>query len=172
MAESDPQGQFVALATERRVPLVFRALIAFGSVALIVLMILTCIDVVGRYFFRAPFPAAYELTTLAMGLLVFAGLPVITREGSHLNIDIVEGVARRIPLLGALCRWVSSLVLLGGLILLVIALTRQSINMTRYDTMTFYLKWPLAPFLIFMMIMTVLAVLAALLRLRRDLARS
>ena len=75
--------------------LAFGVLTAFASVALLGLMAMTCIDVAGRYFFRSPLPAAYELTTLLMAILIFAGLPVVTGVGAHLKVDLLEGVTKR-----------------------------------------------------------------------------
>ena len=148
--------------------LAFGVLTAFASVALLGLMAMTCIDVAGRYFFRSPLPAAYELTTLLMAILIFAGLPVVTGVGAHLKVDLLEGVAKRFAPLRIAIAIVNGVVLLAGLILLIVALEHQSVVMIRYHTQTFYLLWPLAPFAIFMTIMTALAIFAGCYQLWRS----
>ncbi len=48
----------------------------------------TCIDVVGRYFFAAPLIGAHEVITLAMGIMIYLGLPLVTAAGEHLTVDL------------------------------------------------------------------------------------
>ena len=49
-----------------------------ASVVLFLLMLITCIDVVGRYLFASPLPGATELTEVGLAIMVFAAIPVIT----------------------------------------------------------------------------------------------
>lgn len=57
--------------------------------ALILLMLaVTSIDVIGRYLFNRPLGGGFEVTEIAMALVVFAGLPVITRERRHIELDL------------------------------------------------------------------------------------
>ena len=56
---------------------------------LCIMVVVTCIDVVGRYFFAAPLLGAYELITLAMGIMIFLGMPLVTAAEEHLTVDIV-----------------------------------------------------------------------------------
>lgn len=59
---------------------------------LFVLMILTFVDVAGRSVFNAPLPGGYEITELIMGVLIFAGLPVVSWREEHITIDLLDGV--------------------------------------------------------------------------------
>ncbi|CTQ31876.1 TRAP-type C4-dicarboxylate transport system, small permease component [Jannaschia rubra] len=60
------------------------------SIALLMgLMMVTGLDVVGRYFLNAPLPGAFELTELMLAALVFAALPLVGRAGGHVDVDIV-----------------------------------------------------------------------------------
>ena len=62
---------------------------------LFVLMLLTFFDVIGRYFFNTPIPAAFELTELGMGVIVFLGLPLVTLREEHISITLLDGVLRK-----------------------------------------------------------------------------
>ena len=66
------------------------ALEAMAGLALFLLMLVTCIDVVGRYFFSSPLNGATEITEVGIALLVFAQMPVITWRGGHVVVDILD----------------------------------------------------------------------------------
>lgn len=66
------------------------ALEAMAGVALLTLMLVTCIDVAGRYFFSSPLNGATEMTEVGIALLVFAQMPVITWRGGHVVVDILD----------------------------------------------------------------------------------
>lgn len=60
-----------------------------GNIALAAMMLLTTVDVVGRYFFSAPVLGAYEITEYLMLITVFAFLALAQAEKAHINVDIV-----------------------------------------------------------------------------------
>ena len=66
-----------------------RALGTVANMLLCIMVVITCIDVVGRYFFAAPLLGAHELMTLAMGIMIFLGMPLVTAAEEHLTVDIV-----------------------------------------------------------------------------------
>jgi TRAP-type C4-dicarboxylate transport system permease small subunit len=57
-----------------------------------ILMFLIFADVVGRYFFNKPIFGAYELVEVLMGLLIFAGLPLVSRSQQHISVDFVSNL--------------------------------------------------------------------------------
>lgn len=59
---------------------------------LFMLMLITCLDVAGRYIFNSPVPGATELTRLGLALMVFAAMPVITYRGGHIVVDLLDNV--------------------------------------------------------------------------------
>jgi TRAP-type C4-dicarboxylate transport system permease small subunit len=66
---------------------------ALGVVAaalIFCLMLLTCIDVVGRYFFNKPVTGGFELTEILLASLIFAGLPLVTLRGDHITVDLFD----------------------------------------------------------------------------------
>lgn len=64
----------------------------FACLVLVLVMITTFADVVGRYFFNSPVTFAVELIQLGMGLLVLFGLAITTLERGHIAVDILESV--------------------------------------------------------------------------------
>ena len=52
------------------------------------MVVVTCIDVVGRYFFSAPLLGAHEIITLAMGIMIYLGMPLVTASREHLIVDL------------------------------------------------------------------------------------
>ena len=88
-----------------------------GALALAVIAAATFCDVVARYFFNKPFSFTVELTEMAMAIIVYFGVGLVTHEGAHINADVV---LLRLPL-----RWrswftlVTNLLALGFLALMV-----------------------------------------------------
>lgn len=64
------------------------ALEALSAALLMGLVLVTCVDVVGRYALNAPLSGAFELTQLMLGALVFAALPLVSRAGEHVEVDL------------------------------------------------------------------------------------
>lgn len=64
-----------------------------AAVDLFALMVLTCADVVGRYFFGHPIFGAFEITELLLAALIFAGLPLVTLRNEHVTVDLLDPIA-------------------------------------------------------------------------------
>ncbi len=52
------------------------------------MIVVTCVDVVGRYFLATPLIGAHEMITLAMGSMIYLGLPMVTATDQHLKVDL------------------------------------------------------------------------------------
>ena len=61
-----------------------------AALTLLILMLLTCTDVLGRYLFDNSLDAASELTEVCIAVLVFAEMPLITWRGGHVVVDILD----------------------------------------------------------------------------------
>lgn len=84
-------------AIDRVVLWATRLLSALSALLLFVLMVLTFVDVWGRYIFNAPVPGGFEVTELMMAALIFAGLPLVTAEGEHITVDLADfSMSRRL----------------------------------------------------------------------------
>lgn len=62
---------------------------ACAALCLLGIMLLTFVDVLGRYFFGAALPFAVEIIELGMGLVVFLSLAMTTLEKGHISVDLV-----------------------------------------------------------------------------------
>lgn len=90
-----------------------RMLGGFTALILAAIMLLTCIDVAGRYVLSMPVPGALEITELMMGALIFASLPLVTLRQQQVTIDLFEPFIPKFikPALHFLIQLVSSLCL-------------------------------------------------------------
>jgi len=68
------------------------ALGVFAALVLFAMMLLTCCDVVGRYFLSRPIFGAFELTEMLLAALIFAGLPLVTLRNEHVTVDLLDPI--------------------------------------------------------------------------------
>ncbi|MDP5055581.1 MAG: TRAP transporter small permease [Marinomonas hwangdonensis] len=75
---------------------------AISASVLFFLMMLTCVDVTGRYLFNNSVNGAFELTQIGLAILVFAQMPLITWRGNHVVVDLLDNFlgGRIVKLLG------------------------------------------------------------------------
>jgi len=92
-----------------------RALALGAGIVLLGLLGLVLFDVVMRYALRLPFLGAYEMTELAMVLIVFLALPYCAATGGHVAVDVLSPVLDRPGL-----RWLNALIHLAGAALMLI----------------------------------------------------
>ncbi|MEM9048253.1 MAG: TRAP transporter small permease [Pseudomonadota bacterium] len=76
-----------------------RLLGLLASLLLFAMMLLVFADVMGRYFFLSPLPAAYEIVSLTMPGIIFCALPLTVLREGHVTVDLLDalipgGVAR------------------------------------------------------------------------------
>ena len=95
-----------------------------AAVALALIAVVTFLDVIGRYFFHAPFAFTVELTQLAMALVVYFGVGLVTHEDAHISADVVT--LRLPPRWRALLALVTNLLALGFLAVMVWRLWLQN----------------------------------------------
>jgi TRAP-type C4-dicarboxylate transport system permease small subunit len=55
-------------------------------------MALTFADVVLRYLFNRPIRGGFELTELALLVLIFAGLPLVSHADEHVTMDFIDRI--------------------------------------------------------------------------------
>ena len=60
-----------------------------GAVAVVVLALTTCIDVLGRYLFNSPLQGTYELTENFLCIIAACGIAAATASGEHISVDSV-----------------------------------------------------------------------------------
>lgn len=118
-------------------------LMAAAGILLVAMMMLTVVDVIGRYVFAAPVAGAFEATEIMLALSIFAGLPIVTARGEHVSVRLL--VERfPVPLQRALDVFsdVVVAVLLAGAAWL---LYQRGASLARFGDSTVLLRIPLAP---------------------------
>ncbi len=61
-----------------------------AAVIILLITLVTCVDVVGRYLLDAPLSGAFELTELLLAALVFIALPLTTERREHVEVDLLN----------------------------------------------------------------------------------
>ena len=60
-----------------------------AAIILFILVLLTCVDVVGRYFFASPVIGAVELVRICMAGIIFFSLPAMFFRDDHVIVDLI-----------------------------------------------------------------------------------
>lgn len=136
----------------------------FAAIVLGAVMMVSVVDVIGRYVFNRPLPGSSEITEILMAILIYAGLPIVSLRRAHITVDLLDPVTpqRLAPVRDAIVGLVSVLVLA------VVAwrLWAYADQIRSSKDVTEYLRLPLAPFAY---VMSVLAGMAAVVELYRTL---
>lgn len=134
-----------------------RLLAVLAAVLLFTMMALTFVDVVLRYVFNAPIKGSFELSETLMAVLIFSGLPLVSRYGEHIAIDSVVRLApawfQRVGAIAVQLGCAAALVGMAWLLWLRAARFAQAGDVTQS------LKLPIAPVVQAMALLTLLAAL-------------
>lgn len=134
-----------------------RALGWILAIALTASMTVVVIDVVGRYLFLSPLKGADDLNSILIGIMVFAGLPLVTAREDHIRVDLLTALMPP-PLRRGLHR----IFALVGAGVLAVKLWTTAAIFAGFNDRTPMLRLPIAPFAY---AMAVLAVISAALQL-------
>jgi TRAP-type C4-dicarboxylate transport system permease small subunit len=131
----DAKGRFAAL---------LRVLAYVGGAVLLGLVALVAFDIVMRRVLHLPFLGGFEMTELAMVIIVALGLPYCAALGGHVSVDLFAKVLERPAL-----RWLNALVHLIGAVLLAVVAWRtvlHAIGSARWGDATNKMAIPKFPF--------------------------
>ena len=67
-----------------------RLLGGFAATLLFSLMMLTLLDVLGRYALSAPINGSYEITELLLAAIIFSALPLVSAKDDHITVDLID----------------------------------------------------------------------------------
>ena len=67
-----------------------RALGLTAATVLFLMMLITAVDVVGRYVLNKPLHGGFELTELLLATLIYCGLPLVSARREHIVIDTFD----------------------------------------------------------------------------------
>ncbi len=133
---------------------------AIACLCLVFLMVITFLDVAGRYLFDAPLTYAVELIELSMGLLVSLGLAITTLSKGHIAVDLLSNAVS-----GTGKRWLARLAGLFGLVVFGVMAWRlwdRALNFKEDGLATQVLFLPVYPVVFVMSVAAFVAALAAL----------
>ena len=114
-----------------------------SATVLFLMMMLTAVDVIGRYVLNKPLTGGFEITEMLLAALIYCGLPLVSQRREHIVIDTFDPLmsARVKRALDVVAEIVCSLTL-GGIGYLIF---RRAARVAEYGDTTSVLKWPLAP---------------------------
>lgn len=128
-----------------------------SATVLFLMMLITTVDVVGRYVFNSPLNGGFEVTEMLLAALIYCGLPLVSQRREHIVIDTFDPlmspkVKRGLDMFAEI---VCSLTL-GGIGYLIFM---RAVRVAGYGDTTNVLRLPLAPVAYLMGVMIVLACL-------------
>lgn len=135
------------------------------ALTLFFIMLLTCLDVAGRYVFNEPVPGALEVTEFMMGALIFTSLPLVTLRQEQVTVDLF---AQFIPrFIKPALHWLLNAVSCACLVAIAWRLWVKAGQMYGYGEFTAVLQikiWPLVYFMSFQAAVTAFILLLILIR--------
>ena len=115
---------------------------AASSLALVVMMLLTFIDVVGRYVVGSPVFGATEMISTMLALVIFSGLAIANAHDKHIVVELIDGNFRRLSP-GAYDFIIHGFSILA-MSLIVYVLWNRAIDAANSNSHTIVLELPLA----------------------------
>ncbi|MEC9220693.1 MAG: TRAP transporter small permease [SAR324 cluster bacterium] len=122
-----------------------------AATVLMMLMIVTFIDVAGRYLFLAPLPGAFEMTEIMMAMLIFAGLPLVSRANQHVTVNLIIGLLS--PKIRHFQRLITQIIMALVFGVMAWRMWIKAVEMLVQGDETAYLLIPIAPVAFFMTIL-------------------
>jgi TRAP-type transport system small permease protein len=119
-----------------------------SAVILMLMMLLTVADVFARYLLDRPMRGAFEITELMLLVLIFSGLPLVSRADEHVTMDFIDRVlgsrGRRFVVRAVHVAAAGAMATMAWLVWL------KAGKIAEYGDTTDVLKVVLAPFVYFM----------------------
>ncbi|MGY0217493.1 TRAP transporter small permease [Endozoicomonadaceae bacterium StTr2] len=132
----------------------------FAAAVLFVLMMVTCVDVLGRYLFDSPLVGSVEITELLLGCLIFSALPLITWRKEHIIVDLVDNmIPSRVKKLRDMF---FNLCISGSLFIIGGKVWQLAGRAANYEEVTEYLEIPVSYFIYFIAVSCFLTAITAL----------
>jgi TRAP-type C4-dicarboxylate transport system permease small subunit len=89
------ENEDAAIITEwRRSPGIVKLLSYLLAVLMFAMMGVTFVDVIGRYIFGLPIPGGFEIIEFIMGPMIFAAIPVVSYNNSHITVSLFDHMFR------------------------------------------------------------------------------
>lgn len=125
-----------------------------ASILLFGMMLLTFADVVARYLLNRPIRGGFEITELALLVLIFAGLPLVSHADEHVTMDFIDRFLPR-RVVGAWIRLMHAIIA-AIMFFLTWQVAVRAARVTSYGDTTDVLRIVIGPFVYFMAVMIAL----------------
>lgn len=114
-----------------------------AAILLMAMMLVTAVDVFGRYLLSRPLPGAYELTEIMLALAVFIGVPLVCLNEENITVTLLtERLPRGVRRLLAGIVTLACAAILG---LVAWQLAAHSRQLASYGEVTVFLRVPKGP---------------------------
>ena len=133
---------------------------AVAAVTLLALMLITCVDVFGRYLFNNPLTGSTELTEIAVGIVIFSVFPIISWRNEHVVVDILDHFfSQRIHMIRTI---VINLMISAALVFIAMRIYVLGLRSLSYGEVTEFLAIPLGWMMIFIAVMCWISALSVI----------
>jgi len=134
-----------------------QALVYLAALALALLILVTVIDVAGRYLLNTPLPGAFESVRALMALITFSALPLVCARNEHLRAGILDHLIS--PRMNRLREPAVQLISVAVLVVICWRLVQEASNKQRTGELLSAINLPLWMPIGFMALMSVAAVI-------------
>jgi TRAP-type C4-dicarboxylate transport system permease small subunit len=132
-----------------------KILLSFCVLSLTILVLITVIDVFGRYLLGIPLPGTSEITEIILGVLIYIGLPYISKNEEHISVSLLSNY------LSNNFKIIHKILINFIVTILLIIIARQlylhGVDLKSYGEVTTFLEIPKAPIAFTMALLTLLA---------------
>lgn len=112
------------------------------AILLFVMMMLTFIDVIGRYVFTAPIFGAAEMIQFLLAMTIFGGLCLINARDEHITVELFESqIDRWLPHVRRIVVQLFSVVVMT---IIAVELFKYALDAQKIGSKTVVLEWPFA----------------------------
>ena len=108
---------------------------------LFTMMMLTFIDVVGRYVFTAPVFGAAEMIQFLLAITIFAGLGLVNAHDDHIVVELFEPALKR--RMGPVHRYIVQGFSVAAMAFITWELYQFALEAYELNKITIVLEWPL-----------------------------
>ncbi len=120
-----------------------RALGVLAAAILFGMMMLTTVDVVGRYLLNRPVAGGFEVTEIMLAALIYCGLPLVSARREHIVIDTFDPFFP--PRLRRILDVVAEILCAVAFSGICVLIFQRAQRIAGYGDTTAVLKLPLAP---------------------------
>ncbi|MCJ7873246.1 TRAP transporter small permease subunit [Phaeobacter sp. J2-8] len=147
-----------------------KATIILGAMALVAMVVITCAEVILRYFFNSPVFGSAEMIQMLLGVVVFGGMFAVTRDRGHVNVSLFEPLLLKHFRRGY--RGIFDVMTLVGTVGVAGILVWRVWDLTHYPENSIVLRLPMIWIIAAMAGLAALAIVAAFAAMREDPRKS